>query len=235
VSGAAPALANGSLARSLRRRFRTAVSVVETAAGAFTLLHPANADDLLSEADFVRDERLPYWADIWPSSTVLAGVVGTLDGRGQRMMELGCGLGLVASAAARAGFDVTATDYYEDALLFARLNAWEATRREITAEHVDWRSFPATLGRYDLVVASDVLYEKPYADLVSNDFAQSLAPAGRGLVADPGRIAVDAFLAACTARGLDVVRTAQHPWTSGEIRQTVDIYEIRRQAVPGSD
>ena len=220
-------LANGRLQRALERRFRTSESVVETAAGAFTLLHPANADDLITEADYEVDERLPYWADVWPSSTVLAGVVGALDGRGARSLELGSGLGLVAGAAARAGFDVTATDYYEDSLLFARVNAWRASAREISTRHVDWRHFPATLGRFDLVLASDVLYEREYATLVAAAIARSLAPGGRALVADPGRLAAPAFVEQCAERALSAIRVAQHPWSAGEIRQTIDLYEIR--------
>jgi len=44
-----------------------------------------------------------------------------LPGKGKRALELGCGLGLVTNRRAlRAGYDVLATDYYEDALLFAR-------------------------------------------------------------------------------------------------------------------
>ena len=48
------------------------------------LERPRSADDLISEADFDKDERLPYWADVWPSSTALAGFVAALDGRGLR-------------------------------------------------------------------------------------------------------------------------------------------------------
>lgn len=227
AGGPHQAVPDGSLARALERRFRTSESVVETAAGAFTLLHPANADDLITEADYVMDERLPYWADVWPSSTVLAGVVGALDGRGRRLLELGSGLGLVAGAAARAGFDVTATDYYEDSLLFARVNAWRASGREITTQHVDWRHFPTTLGRFELVLASDVLYEREYATLVAAALVQSLARGGRGLIADPGRVAAPAFLEECAARALGVERVAQHPFRAGEIEQTIDLYEIR--------
>ena len=235
MSRAPRPLAGGALEGALRRRFRTAESVVDTSAGRFTLLHPASPEELISEEDFEQDERLPYWADIWPSSTVLAGVVGTLDGRGARALELGCGLGLVAAAAARAGFAVTATDYYEDALLFARLNVWRAAEREIAVRHVDWRAFPRDLGRFDLVIASDVLYERPYGELVANAFAATLAPGGRGLVADPGRVAAGAFVEACRARGLRAVRVAQHPWTSGEARQTIDLYEIRSGAAENGE
>ena len=210
----------------LRRRFRTAETDVRVGDASYTLLHPANAEELISEAEFDVDERLPYWADVWPSSTVLAGEVGGLDGGGRRALELGCGLGLVAAAAARAGFVVTATDYYEDALLFARVNAWRNAAEPIAARHVDWRAFPADLRGFDLVLASDVLYERPYADLVAEAFAATLAPGGRGLLADPGRIAAGAFVESCARRGLRARVARRAPFVAGEIRQTIDLYEI---------
>jgi predicted nicotinamide N-methyase len=70
----------------------------------------------------VEDERLPYWADVWPSARVLAERVATMQVDDRRFLELGCGAGLVSVAAAIAGFDITATDYYEEALRFTALN-----------------------------------------------------------------------------------------------------------------
>ena len=119
------------LERSIRRRFRVVASAVEVAGETMELLHPASAEELISEADFERDERLPYWADVWPSAFVLAERVRAMDGRGRGCIELGCGAGLVTCAAARAGFDVTATDYYLDALRFTAVNAWRATARPV--------------------------------------------------------------------------------------------------------
>ena len=215
-----------ALERSLRRRFRTAESTVTTTAGTFELLHPANADDLITEADFVKDERLPYWADVWPSSTRLAGLVAELDGTGRSAFELGCGLGLVAAAAARAGFAVTATDYYEDALLFARVNVWRNSGRALATRHLDWRDLPAELPKFDLVLASDVLYEPSYAGLVAAVFAATLAPRGRGLVADPGRLAAPRFVDECAARGLRSAIEERLPFAAGEVQQTIDIHHV---------
>ena len=151
-----------ALRASLERRFRTATTTVQVLGEALSLCHPANADELISEEDYVRDERLPYWADVWPSSVVLAEHVRRAEGASRRLLELGCGIGLVAASAARAGFDVTATDYYDDALEFARLNVATNAGREIRARLVDWRNLPDDLGTFNVVVASDVLYEPRY-------------------------------------------------------------------------
>ena len=77
--------------RALDRRFVLAEADVPMPGGVVTLDRPRSADDLISEADFEKDERLPYWADIWPSSTALSTIVASLDGHGKRALELGCG------------------------------------------------------------------------------------------------------------------------------------------------
>jgi predicted nicotinamide N-methyase len=215
---------------ALERRFSLATVTVPLVGEPVALETPRSADELISETDFERDERLPYWADVWPSSTALAGIVATLDGRGQRAIELGCGVGLVTIGALRAGFDVLATDYYEDALLFARRNGLSGAGREPSTRLVDWRAFPDNLGRFDLVLASDVLYEREYATLVANAIVASLAPGGMALVADPGRVALLSFVTACEQRGCSVGVRARVPWTDGSARQTITIHEIRARS-----
>ena len=152
-----------ALREDLERRFRTATRTVELGGREVELLSPANADDLISEDDYVKDERLPYWADLWPSAQILAREVREMRLAGERVLELGCGLGLVAIGAALAGGEVTATDYYDDAMLFATLNVVEATGADDRARMVDWTAMPPDLGRFDVVLTSDVLYEPRYA------------------------------------------------------------------------
>ena len=220
--------APGALETELLRRFRTTETAVQVRRHAVSILHPANSDDLITEEDYVRDERLPYWADLWPSSHVLADRVVEMRGAGQRLLELGCGSGLVSVAAALAGYAVTATDYYDDALLFTKANVRRnaGMQAPVTARHVDWRDFPDDLGTFDVVVASDVLYEHTYGPLVAAAFRATLGKRSLGLLADPGRIAADAFVDECRARGLLVAKTGPYPFERGEIKQQVHIYEI---------
>jgi predicted nicotinamide N-methyase len=212
----------------VERRFRVAHVSVTLPQYTVQMARPENSDDLITEADFVKDERLPYWADIWPSAVVLAGTIASLDGAGRRLMELGCGAGLVTSAAVRAGFDVTATDYYEDALLFARLNALRNGGAEPAVAMLDWRHLPERLGPFDVVVASDVLYEQSYPGLIARTIARALGADGFALIADPGRIAAPDFPPACEAHGLVVADRIRIPFDEGEIHQTIDVLTIRR-------
>jgi len=216
------------LVQDLERRFVTTTVDVGVAGESLAILKPRNSDDLISEADYVRDERLPYWADVWPSSVILATRLANAPGAGRTLLELGCGLGIVSITALRSGFDVLSTDYYEDALLFARANAWRNLAREPAVRMVDWRALPPDLGAYDLVVAADVLYEMTYAELIADALASALAPRGMAIIADPGRIAVGQFLDACAARGLTRIDRDTHPFVEGTIRQTITLYSIRR-------
>lgn len=212
---------------ALAARVPLAETTLAVAGRALRLVHPSNAEALISEEDFARDERLPYWADIWPSSLVLAARLLEAPPPGRTLLELGCGAGVVAVAAAMAGFAVTATDYYDDALA---VTAHNVARHGLDAATrlVDWRAWPADLGRFDVVAAADVLYERPYGLLVAAAIDAALADDGVALVADQGRVGAEPFVEACAARGLRVtgVRADAPDGVSVALRLTV--YEVRR-------
>jgi predicted nicotinamide N-methyase len=214
------------LRESLERRFRTATRTLEVAGREIELLMPASAEELIDEREFERDERLPYWADLWPSARVLADEVAVMRLAGLRVLELGCGLGVVSLAATMAGADVLATDYYEDALRFASVNVATATGRAIRTRMVDWNALPAKLGRFDVVLASDVLYEHRYAALMADAISHTLVRGGEAIVADPGRIAIGEFLDECDTRGL-AHEADPRPFQEGEIRQTITLWRLR--------
>lgn len=215
---------------ALDNRFLTTTTDVDLAGGPTHLVRPRSAEDLISEAEFDRDERLPYWAEVWPSSIALARALPELVPAGTRMLELGCGIGLVSVAAARCGISVLATDYYVDALLFTRRNVLADSGIDPDTQLVDWRAWPHDIGRFDRVVASDVLYERPYAALVADALAASLTDDGVAFIADPGRTALPAFIEACVARGLQVSSRMRVPHHDGAIEQVITIHQVSRSA-----
>jgi predicted nicotinamide N-methyase len=212
----------------IERRFVLADTVLDIGGRRTVLTRPQSADALISEVDFEKDERLPYWADVWPSSTILSALVAERDGAGRRAVELGCGLGLVTIGALRAGYEVLATDYYDDALVFTRVNGAANTGRVPETRGVDWRHLPTDLGEFDLLLASDVLYERAYATLVAQAVVALLKPDGVALIADPGRVALLAFLTAVEALGCTTSIHARMPYEDPPAKQTITIHEIRR-------
>lgn len=220
------------LEKSLRAKFDVVEHRLTVGGKTFNLRHPRSADDLIDDAAFDRDERLPYWAEIWPSAYVLAERILAEDGTGRTLLELGCGAGLATIAALAAGFEVTAIDYYAEALQFVELNAALNGLPTPKARVVDWRDYPADLTGFDVVIAADVLYEREYCRLVANAMRQSLLSGGLGLLTDPQRVKAEPFPAECRAQGLQVVGTQifgplSVPGGDPHVRQTVNLLELR--------
>ncbi len=120
-------------------------------------------NQLLSEdanIDDVKDERIPYWADLWPSAIALAEhiVENNIIKTGTKILEIGCGLGLPGITAGKLGAQVTFTDYMQAPLDFAKKN-WELNNSS-TAEFklLDWRKADTSIDA-DIILASDIAYE----------------------------------------------------------------------------
>lgn len=156
-------------------------------------------DKLVDEVDdalFNEDERLPYWAELWPAAIGLSRFISThknlIDQK--TVLELGCGLGLTTLVLARQNpARLLATDYEQDALDFAAENF---KLNQITLPEfrlLDWRN-PDLDQPFDCIVASDVLYEKRFFKPLLIIFKTLLAHKGQILLAEPSRpIAHDFF------------------------------------------
>ena len=210
---------------------RTSETTIALSGSSVRIVHPMNADDLISEADYVKDERLPYWADIWPSSRILAEeLLLEVDANGKSLLELGCGVGLVSLAAVQAGFSVLASDYYEPALEFTARNVANNTSGSVRTLHWSWRDpFPLPES-FDVVAASDILYESEYVTLIADILIQLLRPGGSAIFADPGRVLARDFLTRCTGLGLRLFSHKRIRITDAGRKQTIDIYRFRRDA-----
>ena len=168
----------------------------------YRITHPVSADELIDEEDFDRDERLPYWAELWPSALALARHLTKRDLAGTRAIELGCGVGLPTIVALARGAKVLATDHYEAALDFTAHNARANLNLEPGTALLDWRTPDAEgLGTFDLVLAADVLYERKNAGALADLVPGLLAPGGEAVFADPRRDEAPVFLGAMEELG----------------------------------
>jgi predicted nicotinamide N-methyase len=132
------------------------------------ITHTADFERLLSNSvyDFSTD-YMPNWAEIWPCGVLLAGIVARESEalRGQRVLELGPGVGVTAVAALKAGADLTVADYDRGALALTSLNALDQTGREPATVHLNWRNPSRRFlrlagGGFPLVLGADLLYER---------------------------------------------------------------------------
>ena len=156
------------------------------------VLLPRAADALIDEAEFEADERMPYWADLWPSARALTRHLLEHPPRERRILELGAGLSLPSLALRSLGLEPLATDYYGEALRFAEVNAVRNGLAPLRTALLDWRHPPAGES-WDLVLAADVLYESRNAQALATLVPRIVADGGRMLLADPGRVYIGEF------------------------------------------
>jgi predicted nicotinamide N-methyase len=165
---------------------------VELPGGELRLLQPREWAELPDDDAVEWAPIAPYWSVMWRSGVALARELDPAHVRGLRVLELGCGLGLPSLAAARAGAAVLATDRCAEPLALLERNA-RLNGLELETAEVDWRRHAVLLERapFDLVLAGDVLYERPaVAELL--ELLPRLGP--EAWIADPGRPATGAFL-----------------------------------------
>lgn len=201
------------------------------------LLRPMDIDRLLDAAETDPEEQLPYWAELWPSGIALADAVLLNPERvcGQRVLELGCGLGVTAAATLLVGADLVVTDYAAEALALTRYTCAVNAKRLPACFQLNWRhppaSFFAFIGEgFPVVLAADVLYEArdvvPLLALVE----RLVLPGGLLWLAEPGRTTAAAFVAELHNRGWnDAVETWDGPWPdAGDAHVTVAVHALRR-------
>jgi predicted nicotinamide N-methyase len=197
---------------------------IELPGGAVRVLQPSESAELPDDGPVEWAPLVPYWSVLWRSGVALAReVAGEAAGgglAGLRVVELGCGLALPSIAAARAGASVLATDSDPEPLELVARNA-ELNDVQVDAATVDWTDPAALVERapFDLVLAADVLYERPtVARMLS--LLPRLAP--RAMIADPSRPTAAVFLEQARERGWPIETVK---------RGVIDVHRIRFAAV----
>lgn len=191
-----------SLYQYFFRRYELEKSDITFKAHRFTLMSIKNVDQLLDElieqgpeSEGVKDERLPYWAEIWPSSIALAEYIlqSSENFQGLSALELGCGAGLAGMAAALQGAEVLVSDYQSDALRLTELNWLLNLGKSPSSILLDWRQADLDQ-KFDLIIAADVVYEKRFIEPLIVLFEKLLNVGGKILLSEPNRkIALDFF------------------------------------------
>lgn len=149
----------------------------------------------------------PLFGVVWPAGLALAEAMSRFPIEGKNILELGCGIGLTSLVLARRGARITACDHHPLAGDFLRQNAELNGVPPIHFLNAPWLGPNPRLGRFDLIIGSDLLYERDHAALLAGFIAHHANPAAQVLIADPGRGYVSPFSALMLAQGY--VRTAQ--------------------------
>lgn len=174
------------------------------------ILKATNIDELLDhliekgeDHEDVQDERIPYFADLWPSAIHLADylLANPQVVSGKTVLEIGCGSGLSGLAAGLAGAsEVIMTDYLPDALEFAA-EMWRINLdHEPSTALLDWRNPDPSMKR-SVILAADVAYEaRNFAPLIAT-FKTLLPPDGEILLTEPSRLIAKDFIQMLTRQG----------------------------------
>lgn len=204
----------------------------DTSFGLWVLDDPDAMLDGLTQEEFDRtDERMPYFALVWPSADAL--IARVLSGPcldGQRVLDLGCGLGVCGLAAARLGADVTFFDWEPRAIeiVQASVERQPVPGTQIQYAVGDWRQ-PPPLGPFDLILGADVLYERRNAPAVAAFLAGHLKPGAEAWIADPGRPQAGPFPELAAQAGLEPL--GEETVRIGSDAPDITILRVRRPRI----
>jgi predicted nicotinamide N-methyase len=167
---------------------------------------------------------------IWPVGLALADEMTRVAIGGRRILEVGCGLALSTLVLARRGADITASDHHPLAEEFLRHNLALNALPAVPYQDAPWETSNDSLGWFDLIVGSDVLYEPNHAMLLAGFIERHAAPQSQLLIADAGRGYRGQFARRLAAQGF--IRTELPCRVGGaEIESRGRILKFERGAV----
>jgi len=187
----------------------------------------------LAERAGISSSQWSLFGQVWPSGRWLAERMCTHAVDGRRILELGCGLGLASLVLSRRRADITASDHHPLAGVFLAHNAALNGLPPIAYCDLPWAVPDAALGRFDLIIGSDVLYERGQAALLSALVLRHARPACELMISDPGRGNSNAFTREMLAQGyvLEETRGAMDDEDVAPFRGRVLSY---RRRTPGT-
>jgi predicted nicotinamide N-methyase len=159
----------------------------------------------------------PLFGVLWESSIELAALMAQRAVTpNERILEMGCGLALASLVAHRRGADVTASDCHPLAARFLLENLRLNELPPMPYRHGLWSTSPAVAaeggrpiveGRFDLLIGSDVLYERDDTGCLASFIDRHALPDAEVLIVDPDRGNRAAFTRRMSAAGFALHET----------------------------
>jgi predicted nicotinamide N-methyase len=185
--------------RSMENRFT--IKTVELAHERFELELFADLDREFSAhfdelSDPTKDlPEPPLFGSLWPAAEGLASYLLQKNWplRGQRVLEIGCGLGFPSLLCARLGAQVETMDHHPGVASLLARNCQRNQLKALTFHLTSFQNAKTRLGTYDLIIGSDILYEPELYPQLENFIQRHAGQKCHVLIADPGRYAVSRF------------------------------------------
>jgi predicted nicotinamide N-methyase len=183
-----------------------------------------------AQTEDVIDERIPYWAELWPSALALSEFIianQSILPDQALIHEMGCGLGIPSVVCGSLGFKVVMSDYVEAPLHFAAKN-WELNLPSRPHTIIlDWRNIPDDMNKCDVLLAADIVYERRMFPIVINAFKRLLNEEGIIIFAEPGRSFAKEFFELLVKNQFNVEQT-QHPIRQNNISFAINVSVVSR-------
>jgi predicted nicotinamide N-methyase len=188
--------------------------------------------DQMTNEQFEKDERFPYFFAILDSGVLLAEhILNDIPALQEKtILELGAGTGISGIALAiNSNCRVIFTDYEEYSCQLCKHNCEINNLENFDTLIADWRDFPEIKENIDIVICSDVLYEKkqviPLFNVL-NTFLQKKIPV---YLADPGRTYINDFLTLMKNAGYSIKSSIVKDSKNNNLLSSTNVYLIKNQ------
>jgi 2-polyprenyl-3-methyl-5-hydroxy-6-metoxy-1,4-benzoquinol methylase len=154
-----------------------------------SLLNLQQYSDPLGEAERagVSPSSWPLFGQIWPSARVLALAMQRFEIAGKRILEIGAGLALASLVIHRREGDMTVSDWHPLTQAFLKENLRLNQMGPLKYQTGNWEASNPALGRFDLIIGSDVLYERQQPRQLAAFIERHAAPSAQIIIVDPDR------------------------------------------------
>ncbi len=148
-----------------------------------------------TNSDLTNEKNVPYYGNLWPAGLALADHMARMGNwlEGKKVIELGCGLALPSLVCAKLGASVIAQDIHPNVETLLNENI---SNNSINPQTIQYKSFLfqdtqmkdlQSLGQFDFVIASDVLYEKNQPENIARIATALCSRTGHIILIDPAR------------------------------------------------
>lgn len=135
----------------------------------------------------------PLFGVVWDSSIVLAQLMYHYDIAGKRILEVGCGMALSSHVLNHRLANITATDHHPEVNAYLQFNVSLNEGKPISFVRCDWAGEDKELGKFDLIIGSDLLYETEHPGLLSTFINNHANLHCEVIIVDPGRSLQSSF------------------------------------------